>query len=77
MRPDRRLPLGAKVRLTSNIWGLLFGPQLLREGTVAQRTQFFSYGTLSRRAKSGPPTSLMKSGSPQTTSWSRARDRPT
>lgn len=31
----------------------------------------------SRRARSGPPTSRMKSGSPQTTSCSRARDNPT
>ena len=34
-------------------------------------------GTFSRCARSGPPTSLMKSGSPHTTSWSRARDSPT
>src|SRR5581483_7521945 len=35
------------------------------------------YAMPSWRARSGPPTSRMKSGSPQTTSWSRARDNPT
>ena len=34
-------------------------------------------GRFSRWARSGPPTPRMKFGSPQTTSWSRARDSPT
>ena len=37
----------------------------------------YADGRFSRRARSGPPTYRMKSGSPHTTSWSRARDKPT
>ncbi|RZT18352.1 acyl-CoA synthetase (AMP-forming)/AMP-acid ligase II [Mycobacterium sp. BK558] len=79
----RRLPVdprhNSKIeRAQLATWAAKQLPGSRSPGRRTRQVAEFSPGWMfKRRARSGPPTSRRKSGSPQTTNWSRARDNPT